>query len=276
MVSSESILGNDLGGIISRYRITVGMKNVLRLSYYFCSAAMIIVAVSGVCAQNHLADGTKPSSSTITAPPVANAGFKPAAEYLPLVYAEGEELTPEEKGPPAFSFSYVQKGGNVTLAPGFYAAYKPKENDTLYLFDSTSEHFEKVQIHAGKEIIQGDSAAVYNEVTSILNTYDAQGRAIAMPKRGNTRSMIIRSGFIPAQGFGSKRYRFGVRPGNFKIGPNSMVSASVHMIGEDKDMGTILCAITKIDYEKNMIFVETSNEVPKGENINWIIMNAPQ
>jgi hypothetical protein len=131
------------------------------------------------------------------------------------------------------------------------------------------------QIRAGKQVLQGDSVTVFQEIKKVVNSYDAQGKLIAAPKKGNTRSTTIRSGFIPSQGFGSKRFRFGVIPGNFKISRNSIVTASVHLT-DNKEVGTILCAITKIDYEKNMVLVETSNEVPRGENINWIIMNMPE
>ncbi len=224
--------------------------------------------------QHRLSESIDPPIKTYTAPPRPIKKNIIPEHALPLVYAYGEEIQPPMSGIPRFEISELKPGNSMHMAPGFYASFRPKENDTLFLFDSISEHFEQVQIHATKEVIQGDSSSVMTEVYERIQDYDSQGNLVRSPKRGKTNSMVIRSGFIPAQGFGSKRFRMAVIPGNFKLGQNSMISASVHML-KDHEMGNVLCAVTKIDYQKNMFFVETSNEVPVGENINWIIINTP-
>lgn len=224
--------------------------------------------------QHDLSERIDPPIRTFTAPPRPVKKNIVPEHSLPLVYAFGEEIQPPVSGIPRFEVSELKPGNSMHMSPGFYASFRPKENDTLFLFDSISDHYEQVQIHASKEVIQGDSSSVMTEVYSRIQDYDSQGNLIRSPKRGKTNSMVIRSGFIPAQGFGSKRFRMGVIPGNFKLGQNSMISASVHML-KDHEMGNVLCAVTKIDYDKNMFFVETSNEVPVGENINWIIINTP-
>lgn len=248
---------------------------------------MIVVACAGLVAgarsataqtdSVHHKHPDTPKRKVFTAPdPEALNTAHTETRVLPLVYAAGEELAPPEHGRPTFKIYQLDKGNSANMASGFYAEFKPRENDTLFLFDSASDHFDEVQIHAGKEVIQGDSVTVLATVTDRLNDYDARGNLVrSVAKKGKTNSMVIRSGFIPAQGLGSKRYRFAVVPGNFKLTSTSIISASVHMFHDSSSMGTVLCAVTKIDPERNMFFVETSNEIPRGENINWIIVNAP-
>ncbi|MBS1904502.1 MAG: hypothetical protein JSS75_12410 [Bacteroidetes bacterium] len=239
-------------------------------------ACILLCSAGVVSAQQDTAARVPQPRKTFTAPdPDAAKAAYTERRVLPLVYAAGEELTPPEHSRPKVTIYELDRGNNANMAPGFYAEFKPRENDTLFLFDSASEHYDEVQIHAGKEIIQGDSATVVHDASQRMREYDDQGNLIhPVKKRGKTNSTVIRSGFIPAQGFGSKRYRFAVVPGNFQITPNSMISASVHMM-HSANIGTVLCSITKIDYEKNMFFVEASNEIPSGENINWIIVNVP-
>lgn len=224
---------------------------------------------------NYAVQTDPPARKTFIAPDVMPSEHRELVGLIPLVYAFGEELAPPEKGIPHFHMFELKKGNSANMAPGFYAEFKPHENDTLFLFDSSSDHFDKVQIHPGKEIIQGDSNAVIHDITKTVENYDPQGHLQVPIKQGKTNSTIIRSGFIPAQGFGSKRYRFAVKPGNFQITKNASVSASVHIM-KNTDLGTVLCSVSKIDYENNTFYVEASNEIPFGENINWIIINVPE
>jgi hypothetical protein len=218
---------------------------------------------------------TPVSKKTFIAPDIQPSPDNNSFSIIPLVYAFGEEIAPPETGIPHFHVFEAKKGNTENLMPGFYAEFKPHENDTLFLYDSSSEHYDRVQIHPGKEIISGDSNTVLKDVTNKIDNYDTNGHLKYPVKHGKTNSMVIRSGFIPAQGFGSKRYRFAVRPGNFKISKLATISASVHMM-KNMDMGTVLCGVSKIDYENNTFYVEASNEIPFGENINWIIVNMPE
>lgn len=212
---------------------------------------------------------------TYTAPTERSSSNGPGEEVIPLVYAAGETIEPPEAGLPTFTWTKLERGNEFNLPAGFYATFKPKATDTVLIFDSSSEHYSRVQTHAGKEILQGDSNAVLRDMLERMGDYDSQGKLITKPiKRGKTNSLITRSGFIPSQGLGSKRWVFAVAPGAFKITPNSVISASVHIL-HGENIGNIMCAVTKIDYEHNRFFVETSNEVPLGENINWIIVTAP-
>jgi hypothetical protein len=168
----------------------------------------------------------------------------------------------------------VKKGNPENLEPGFYASYRPTTYDTIYVYEGGTEQFEVINVHSGKEVIHGDSASVVTDVTFRMNHLNENDIPVAMEKQVKTNNVIIRSGFIPAQGFGSKRYRFAVKPTNFTLSGNSMISASVHLTGED-NIGNILCAVTSVDYQKGIFYVEASNEIPKGESINWIIVNSP-
>ncbi|HET9137672.1 MAG TPA: hypothetical protein VFO76_13655 [Candidatus Kapabacteria bacterium] len=46
-------------------------------------------------------------------------------------------------------------------------------------------------------------------------------------------------------------------------------------IGQGENIGMIMCSVSKIDYEHNRFYVDTSNEVPLGQAINWIIVTVP-
>jgi hypothetical protein len=157
---------------------------------------------------------------------------------------------------------------------GFYASYKPVSYDTIMVYEGSSEEYVVTAIHSGKEVIQGDSGSVAQEVNYRMSRFDDKGNLVTTEHHTKTNAMIVRSGFIPSQGFGSNRYRFAIKPAQFTLGANSMISASVHLM-HSENIGTILCAVTNIDYKKGTFTVETSNEVPKDETINWIIVNTP-
>ena len=233
-----------------------------------------VLILAGLVVATTRSSAQTDSVKTYTAPPVRTSNA--SEEVIPLVYAVGEEIEPPEAGLPKFTLSKLSSGNEYNLPPGFYATFHPKTTDTVMIFDSSSEHYSRVQTRAGKEIIQGDSGSVVRDMLERMGDYDSQGKLVPKPiKRGKTNSLVTRSGFIPSQGIGSKRWVFAVCPGAFKITPNSIISASVHILHSENNIGNILCAITKIDYEHNRFFVETSNEVPLGENINWIIVTAP-
>jgi hypothetical protein len=255
------------------------VKFAAKYSIAFVVGVLISLSAAAAFAQSttKFADGNDSpmTKRTFTAPDIPRSGMSSAIDLIPLVYAFGEEIAPPETGVPHFHVFHENQGNTENLAAGFYAEFKPHENDTLFLYDSSSEHYDRVQIHPGKEILSGDSSTVLTEVTKKIEDYDENGHLKLPVKHGKTNSTVIRSGFIPAQGFGSKRYRFAVKPGNFKISKFANISASVHMM-KNTDMGTVLCGISKIDFENNTFYVEASNEIPFGENINWIIVNTPE
>lgn len=170
-------------------------------------------------------------------------------------------------------FVKVERDNPNNLPPGFYASFAPPTPDTIEVFEGGTSQGEVIKVRAGKEIIQGDSVGVMKDIR--VRYADYQTSTLSIP-RGKTNSMVTRTGFIPGQGFGTNRYRFAVRPGKFSLRRGAMVTASVHMTKEADNIGNILCAITGIDYEKNVFYVEASNEIPKGESINWVIVNYPE
>jgi hypothetical protein len=172
---------------------------------------------------------------------------------------------------PRFEFSKVEPGNANNIPPGFYATFSPPAPDTVDVFEGGTDAHETIKLGAGKEIIMGDSMTVEKEVES--RKLEISGRAPV--RKGKTNSMVTRSGFIPGQGFGTNRFRFAVRPGNFSIRHGAMISASIHMLRPEDNIGTILCAVTSVDYDRNTFTVEASNEIPSGESINWIIVNYP-
>jgi hypothetical protein len=174
---------------------------------------------------------------------------------------------------PPIEITKVQAGNPENLEPGFYAAFKPKTYDTVFIYEGATEEFVVVGVQAGKEIIHGDSLSVATDVSFRMNHINEEGIPVESEKKAKTNSMVIRSGAIPAQGFGSQRYRFAVKPSSFALSESSMISASVHM-NEENNIGNVLCAVTSIDYKKGIFYVEASNEIPKGECINWIIVNT--
>ncbi|MDP4219727.1 MAG: hypothetical protein Q8916_10605 [Bacteroidota bacterium] len=207
---------------------------------------------------------------TFTAPPPQTPGKESAPKTE--THSESDELSSDGIAP-HIDIVKVTAGNPEHLTPGFYASYKPKAYDTVYIYEGETEQFEIVKLRALKEVIQGDSTSVAEEVSFRMGHFDESGQSVSSEKHVKTNSIIVRSGFIPAQGFGSKRYRFAVKPGDFKLTKNSMISASVQLL-HHAELGTILCSISHIDYDKGIFYVETSNEVPKGENINWIIVNT--
>jgi hypothetical protein len=169
-------------------------------------------------------------------------------------------------------FVKVERNNPNNLTPGFYASFAPPTPDTIEVFEGGTSQVEVIKVGAGKEIIQGDSIGVIRDVQARYT--DFRPNTLTTP-RGKTNSMVTRTGFIPGQGFGTNRYRFAVKPGKFILRRGAMVTASVHMTKEANNIGNIICAITGIDYEKNVFYVEASNEIPKGESINWVIVNYP-
>jgi hypothetical protein len=176
--------------------------------------------------------------------------------------------------PPRIEIVEVKAGNPENIAPGFYAAFTPKAYDTIFIYEGGSEQYEIIDVSAQREVISGDSVSVAQEVSFRMNHLDDKGIPVDNQKHAKTNTIVIRSGFIPSQGFGTQRFRFAIKPGNFVLSPNSMISASVHL-SQGEDIGTILCTITSIDYKKGVFYIETSNEIPKGEKINWIIVNTP-
>jgi hypothetical protein len=175
---------------------------------------------------------------------------------------------------PRIEIVRVLAGNADHIEPGFYATYQPKMYDTVFIYEGSTEQFQVIEVHSGKEVIRGDSVSVSTDVNFRMNHFNEKGIPVTQEKNAKTNSIIVRSGVIPAQGFGSKRYRFAVKPAAFDLSGNSMISASVHM-ANNENIGTVLCAVTNIDYKKGIFYVETSNEIPLGENINWIIVNTP-
>lgn len=173
---------------------------------------------------------------------------------------------------PRFEFVKVERNDPSNLSPGFYASFVPPTPDTVEVFEGGSDHKEVIKIAGGKEIFQGDSVSVITDLS--VRRIDFATSA-ALTRKGKTNSTVTRTGFIPGQGFGTNRYRFAVKPGKFALRRGAMITASVHMTKEANNIGNILCAVTGIDYEKNVFYVEASNEIPKGESINWVIVNYP-
>lgn len=175
---------------------------------------------------------------------------------------------------PSFEFTRIEPDNENHLPPGFYASFAPPTPDTVRVFEGGTSQAEVIKIGGGKEIIQGDSMGVLTDLK--VRAADYRSDALSITRKGKTNSMVIRSGFIPGQGFGTNRFRFAVKPGKFTLRPGAMITASVHMTKEADNIGNILCAITKIDYENNVFFVEASNEIPSGESINWVVVNYPE
>lgn len=249
------------------------VKQRYNYALHLVGVITLVMMPMRLCAQRSLSDAkSQPVQRTFTAPPPTTAKPKQEVKSFAANIDSRQPLVSEVI--PRIEIIHVKEGNPEHITPGFYASYKPPTFDTIYIYEGETEQFEVINMHAAKEVIQGDSSSVAEEVSFRMNHLNANDIPVANEKHGKTNSMIIRTGFIPAQGFGSKRFRMGVIPGNFKLGQNSMISASVHML-KDHEMGNVLCAVTKIDYDKNMFFVETSNEVPVGENINWIIINTP-
>lgn len=174
---------------------------------------------------------------------------------------------------PRIDYYRLQPGNKEGMPAGLYAQFLPPLPDTVKVYEGGSEEYFTIGTQANKEVIYGDSIAIFFEVERRKAIYAGKP---APQKKGKTTGMITRSGFIPSQGFGTNRYRFAVTPSKFRISPGAIIQASVHILGAEKNMGTILCSVTSVDFEHSTFYVETSNEVPAGEHINWVIMNFPE
>jgi hypothetical protein len=219
------------------------------------------------------------AQETVTAPPEHLRKSKPAKkeESKPAITTPVDE-TAEVDIPtlsltlPKLEVMSVGRGNANNLLPGFYATFAPPTPDTIEVFEGGTDQKEVINIGGGKEIVNGDSVGVIKD----LNVRYKEIRTSTRSRTTKSYSTTTRTGFIPGQGFGTNRFRFGVRPGNFTLRQGAMITASVHMKKQEDNIGNILCAITGIDYANNVFYVEASNEVPKGENINWIIINYPE
>ncbi|MEP7234629.1 MAG: hypothetical protein ABI778_04965 [Ignavibacteriota bacterium] len=214
---------------------------------------------------------------TYTAPPSAFQTQKPkrTSEELTIPSAPRNESRPFASVEPRVEIFKMQAGNQDHIPAGFYATISPKSYDTVFIYEGATDEFKVIGVQPGKEVIQApDSLAVANEVTVRMTRFNGEDIPVIQEKKITSQAMVIRSGFIPAQGFGSKRYRFAVKPGAFMLTGSSMITASVHLLGKD-NIGTILCTITNIDQKRGIFYLETANEVPKGESINWIVVNTP-
>ncbi len=251
------------------------MKANYAIAAWIIGVITLVMMPVMLCAQSASTDTkSNPVQRTFTAPSAEAGATKTKHEEKTFAANIDNRQPVISEAIPRIEIIHVKEGNPEHITPGFYASYKPSAFDTIYIYEGETEQFEVINIHAAKEVIQGDSTSVAEEVSFRMNHLNGNDIPIVTEKHGKTNSMVIRTGFIPAQGFGTKRYRFAVKPGEFGLNNNSMISASVHTSGGE-NIGTILCSVTNIDYKKGVFFVETSNEVPKGDNINWIIINSP-
>ena len=172
---------------------------------------------------------------------------------------------------PLVNYYTIAEGEDEDFPPGLYATFLPSAPDTVTVFESGSSSLSRsFQIDAGREMIHGDSASVFSEVAK---RQDAYAGLEGLPVK--TRSFVTRSGYIPIETMGKDRFTFAVKPSHFRIAPGAMISASVHLEG-DEDLRSVLCMVSAIDYEQNTFTIETSRTVPVGETINWVIVNYPE
>lgn len=238
----------------------------------FCVYSLLVVAV--------LVSARELYAQTLTAPPEHFRGDVPKKKVTTPTPSLPD---PTPQSDPAIGvispsllrveYARIEPNNPNNLTPGFYATFAPPVPDTIEVFEGGTDQAEVINVNGGKEILQGDSLGVLADVKVREGDF-ASG--VVTPKKGKTNSIVIRSGFIPGQGFGTNRFRFSVKPGKFTLRRGAMISASVHMMSETNNIGNILCAVTGIDYEKNVFYVEASNEIPKGESINWVIVNYPE
>ena len=225
---------------------------------------------------------TKPDSSqseparTFTAPSPAFKKEKPKKIEEPKQLAINEEVAERISAiEPRVEIVKMLSGNEDHIPAGYYATYSPKTYDTVFIYEGATDEFKVIGVEPGKEVIQApDSVSVAQEVTFRMTRFNGDDIPVVQEKKVTAKAMIIRSGFIPAQGFGTMRYRFAVKPGAFMLTGSSMITASVHLLGKN-NIGTILCTVTNIDQTKGIFYLETANEVPKGETINWIVVNTP-
>jgi hypothetical protein len=171
---------------------------------------------------------------------------------------------------PVVKYYSIAEGEDEDIPPGMYATFLPSVPDTVQVFDDATLVYTTHHIDAGKEMIHGDSASVVKEVERRMEVYAGSGTLSP-----HTTSFVTRSGFIPIEEIGPISHRFAVKPSHFRIAPGAIVSASVHLEG-DEDLSTVLCFVSGIDYERNTFTIETSKTVSVGETINWVIINYPE
>lgn len=229
-----------------------------------------LILGGNVCAQQTLTAPSEHFSARDAKKKVATA---PTPSLPEPTGEDGVTLREISSSLPKFEFVRVEANNPNNLVPGFYASFAPPSPDTVEVFEGGTDQVEVIKVNGGKEIFQGDSLGVFSDVKARKDDF-ASDKAVDTPK-GKTNSIVIRSGFIPGQGFGTNRFRFSVKPGKFILRRGAMITASVHMTKDANNIGNILCAVTGIDYEKNVFFVEASNEIPKGESINWVVVNYP-
>lgn len=171
---------------------------------------------------------------------------------------------------PMVNYYSIAEGEDEDFPPGLYATFLPNAPDTVTVFEAGSASSRSFHIDAGREMIHGDSTSVFTEIAKRRDVYAGLD---ALPVK--TRSFVTRSGYIPIEEVGKDRFTFAVKPSHFHIAPGAMISASVHLEG-DEDLRSVLCMVSAIDYEHNTFTIETSRTVPVGETINWVIVNYPE
>lgn len=171
---------------------------------------------------------------------------------------------------PKVTYYEIAEGEDENFPPGLYAAFQPIMPDTVEAFDELTDSYVTIKTQPGREIIHGDSSAVFGEVRRRESIYMGLG---TLPAQAT--SFVSRSGYVPISEFGANRTRFAIKPSHFRIQPNALVSVSVHLEG-DEEMSLPLCTVSNIDYEHNTFTVEISKQVPVGETINWVIINFPE
>ena len=255
---------------------------------FFCIvpiAGLFAFAASACCYAQSDKESVKQSQQTFTAPP---PGYYVKKKAISSSGSQPEPSKPENAQ--AESLSYFirdahfemirrEQGNADNLPPGYYASYTPPVPDTIMVYEGGTDVFLTLQTSAGKEIINSaDSGTILDEIAwrqyKLKNVRDPRLQQFEL-RQGKINSTVTRTGFVPGQGFGTNRFRFTIKPGNFSLRRGAMISASVHCRNPENNIGNILCAVTSIDPEHNTFTVETSNEVPMGEDINWIIINYP-
>lgn len=230
-----------------------------------------LILGGNVCAQQTL---TAPSEHFNTKDGKKKVVTEPTPSLPDPTEEDGVTLQEISSSLPKFEFVRVELNNANNLTPGFYASFAPPTPDTIEVFEGGTDQVEVINVSGGKEIFQGDSLGVFADLK--VRKDDFVSDKVFVNRKGKTNSIVIRSGFIPGQGFGTNRFRFSVKPGKFILRRGAMITASVHMTKDANNIGNILCAVTGIDYEKNVFFVEASNEIPKGESINWVVVNYPE
>jgi hypothetical protein len=172
---------------------------------------------------------------------------------------------------PLVNYYTIAEGEDEDFPPGLYATFLPNAPDTVTVFEAgNASSARSFNFDAGREMIHGDSASVFTEIAKRKDVYAGLD---VLPVK--SRSFVTRSGYIPIEEIGKDRFTFAVKPSHFRIAPGAVISASVHLEG-DEDLRSVLCMVSAIDYEHNTFTIETSRTVPVGETINWVIVNYPE